>query len=106
MRPLLLAGILVGYLALSTQVALPKAPLEVAQAEQASEEKGNEAAIGVLEAITSTVQINLNQAFMLIEVLPTLPEAELDETSPAQSTTIANKVMQVILRKIHSPNAP
>lgn len=109
LRSVVALGLVVGFLSISLSV--PFIPVaeegETLQVDQsADDDQQSEVVLKAFDAITSSVQINLNQEFFLIDVLPELEELS-EETGNAQESVLAgNKVLKVLFRRIISPNAP
>lgn len=78
------------------------------QADQpaADDDSSETTVIKAFDAITSTIQIHLTQAFLLIEILPDQEVLVQEPGEDQESITAASKVFKVLFRRIISPNAP
>lgn len=99
-------GLLVGI----TSIAVNNAPLPVVHQDHScdsnDEHQTNDVSLNAFDAITSSIQLNLEQSFILIDILPDLEEVQEEFSEIAKSLPSPNKVLKILFRRIISPNAP
>lgn len=107
---MVLAGLMVGFLALTFSTPIvPQALVEQTQQlddQNSDDQQSADVSVKAFDAITSSVQINFNHDFHLINILPDLEDQE--EVNGAEDRIVlpGSKVLQVLFRRIISPNAP
>lgn len=103
-RTIVLTGVLVGILAVSTA---PHQNLSAHPSEQCAEpDESGEAVLKAFDAIASSTQITLNHEFLLINVLPDLEEEDPTEEKGEEQVLIGSKIFRILFQRIIAPNAP
>lgn len=118
-RLILITGVLVGFLALTTSSPVPAylcdqqeqstdhSDAESGDEQDAEKEKDSKEVLKSFEAINSTAQISLVHDALLIETLPAFAVEDDEEVSAErQACVTGRKVLKILFQRIISPNAP
>ncbi len=102
-----LLGLLVGI----TSITVSSSPLPIlveqdTKGAEQDDSKEAESLVKAFDAITTSVQVSLEQAFILIDVLPDLEEAHEEFAETDEKAATPNKVLEILFRRIISTNAP
>ncbi|WP_258099364.1 hypothetical protein [Marinoscillum pacificum] len=102
-----LMGLLVGITSITVSSSpLPIAIQQNADTEKSDESKESDVSLKAFDAITSSVQVSLEQSFILIDVLPDLEEVKEEYSEVVENFPSPNKALKILFRRIISPNAP
>ena len=106
---LVIFGVVVGYLALSTATdyRVDNQQEVTAENQAADEDSSSQESIQSLNvAIPSSAQVNLHFEYLLIDILPGL-EVENEEVDTSNETNgTSQKILKVLFQRIIAPNAP
>ena len=106
---LVIFGVMVGYLSLSTAVDYQVIDQQDITAEdQSSDEKSptQESIQSLNVAIPSSAQVNIHFEYLLIDILPGL-EVENEEIDTSnEKTGTSQKILKILFQRIIAPNAP